>query len=241
MYRYAIFPFVGLIAKPSFGALADKFKKGKLIFILSIIFTAIFFGCIAFIPAQTTDAFMDLECNSGETRLKTCNVTDGCALDKIEMEFQGKEIMECKLVCYNPNYSFLEQICNDGNVSESCFSNQTQIEMTTYSNISDSTFEQTCLYFPVKHINFNGTDIENPQCIGASGIKCSVDCNSSTVMDYIQNAIIEQIAEPYYKTIQFQLLFFLMAGAWASQAVVVCLSDAICFNLLGIVYILHEM
>ncbi|XP_046440617.1 major facilitator superfamily domain-containing protein 6-like isoform X4 [Daphnia pulex] len=230
---YAIFPFVGLIAKPSFGALADKFKKGKLIFILSIIFTAIFFGCIAFIPAHTTDAFMDLECNSGETRLKTCNVTDGCALDKIEMEFQGKEIMECKLVCYDPNYSFLEQICNDGNISESCFSNQTHIEMTTYSNISDSTFEQTCLYFPVKHIYFNGTDIENPQCNGASGIKCSVDCNSSTVMDYIQNAIIEQIAEPYYKTIQFQLLFFLMAGAWAAQAVVVCLSDAICFNLLG--------
>jgi hypothetical protein len=54
-------------------------------------------------------------------------------------------------------------------------------------------------------------------------------------MDYIQTAIIEQIAEPYYKTIQFQLLFFLMAGAWAAQAVVVSLSDAICFHLLGII------
>jgi hypothetical protein len=235
LFRYAIFPFVGLIAKPSFGALADKFKKGKLIFISSIIFTALFFGCMAFIPAQSTDAVMDLECNSGEIRLKTCNISDGCALDRIEMESQGNEIIQCKLVCPDPNQVFLEQICKDWNVSESCYSNLTHIEMTTYSNISDSTFEQTCLYFPVIYISFNGTDIENPQCNGASGIKCSVDCNSSTIMDYIQTAIIEQIAEPYYKTIQFQLLFFLMAGAWAAQAVVVSLSDAICFHLLGII------
>jgi hypothetical protein len=186
---------------------------------------------------------MDLECDSGGIHLKTCNITDGCALDKIEIESQGKEIMECKLVCSNSNYLFLEQLCNDWNVSESCFSNVTHIEMTTYSNISDSTFQQTCLYFPVKLISFNETEIENPQCSGTSGIKCSVDCNSSTVMDYIQTAIIEQIAEPYYKTIQFQMLFFLMAGAWASQAVVVSLSDAICFNLLGIVenYLLLEI
>lgn len=231
---YSIFPIVGLIAKPSFGALADKFKKGKLIFVSAIVFTAIFFGSMAFIPAQSAEAFMELECSNG-TYLRTCNVTDACALDKIEMEFQDKEVMKCKLECTDPNDLFLEQMCSEWNVVEACHGNLAYIEMTTYSNISHSSFDQTCVYFPVEQIILNQTSIENPQCNQAPPIKCSVVCNSSIVMDYIQTAIIEQTVEPYYTTVQFQMLFFLMAGAWAAQAVVVSLSDAICFNLLGTV------
>ena len=221
------------IAKPSFGALADKFKKGKSIFISAIICTAIFFGSISFIPPKTTEAFMELECN-GNTHLKICNVSEPCVLDKIEMEFQDEEIMECKLLCSDPNPLFLEQMCNEWNISETCYSNLTHIEMTTLSNITDSNFEQTCLYFPVGSVIYNSTEVKNPQCYGQiPPIQCSVLCNSSTVMGLIQNSIIEQLDEPYYKTIQFQMLFGLMAGAWAAQAVVVSLSDAICFKLLG--------
>ena len=251
---YAVFPFIGLvwillfyfqmttfiviiemsqIAKPSFGALADKFKKGKIIFISAIICTAIFFGSISFIPPKTTEAYMELECN-GNTHLKICNVSEPCVLDKIEMEFQDEEIMECKLLCSDPNPLFLTQMCNEWNISETCYSNLTHIEMTTLSNITDSNFEQTCLYFPVGSVIYNSTEVKNPQCYGQiPPIQCSVLCNSSTVMGLIQNSIIEQLDEPYYKTIQFQMLFGLMAGAWAAQAVVVSLSDAICFKLLG--------
>lgn len=229
---YAVLPFVALLAKPSFGALADKFRIGKLIFILSIISVAIFFGSIAFIPPQTSETFMELECN-GTAYLKTCNVSDGCSLEKIEMEFKEKEVMECNLVCPDPNPLFLEQMCNQWNIMETCSKNLTQLEMISYSNISDSSFEETCLYFPIKSIFLNETVIENPQCYGVPSITCSVVCNSSTVMGFIQNAMIEQLNEPYYSTIQFQLLFLFMIGAWASQAVVVSLSDAICFKLLG--------
>ena len=251
---YAVFPFIGLvwillfyfqmttfiviiemsqIAKPSFGALVDKFKKGKIIFISAIICTAIFFGSISFIPPKTTEAFMELECN-GNTHLKICNVSEPCVLDKIEMEFQDEEIMECKLLCSDPNPLFLEQMCNEWNISETCYSNLTHIEMTTLSNITDSNFEESCLYFPFGSVMYNSTEVKNPQCYGQiPPIQCSVLCNSSTVMGLIQNSIIEQLDEPYYKTIQFQMLFGLMAGAWAAQAVVVSLSDAICFKLLG--------
>ena len=254
---YAVFPFVSLvrfffvifqffyfsqffftvtlpqIAKPSFGALADKFKKGKFIFISAIICTAIFFGSIAFIPPKTTDAIMELECN-GHTNLKICNISESCVLEKIEMEFQDEEIMECKLLCSDPNPLFLEEMCNEWNISETCHSNLTRIEMTTLSNITDSKFEQTCLYFPVGSVMYNSTEVKNPQCYGQiPPIQCSVLCNSSTVMGLIQNSILEQLDEPYYKTVQFQMLFGLTAGAWGAHAVVVSLSDAICFKLLG--------
>lgn len=236
---YAILPFVGLVSKPTFGALADKFKIGKFIFISAIICTAIFFGSIAFIPPKTTETFMELECD-GTAHLKTCNVSDDCSLKNIELEFLDKDIMECQLVCLEPNDLFLDLMCNEWNISETCYSSDliSSIEMTTFSNISYTTFEQTCLNFPIDKIQFNETKVENPQCNGKAipPLKCSVVCNSSTVMGYIQNTIIEQMNEPYYSTIQFQLLFLFMALEWAAQAVVVSLSDAICFKLLGIIF-----
>ena len=64
-------------------------------------------------------------------------------------------------------------------------------------------------------------------------MKCNTVCNSATVMSYIQKPITETLQEPYYSTIQFQMLFGLMIGAWASTAVVTSLGDSICFNLLG--------
>ena len=230
---YAILPFVGLMAKPSFGALADKFKKGKTIFLSAIALTALFFASIAFIPPKSADTFMELECN-GVTTLKTCNVTDECVLDKLEMEFFGVDVMECKLVCSDLNYLFLQQMCNEWNYDEACTTNLTSIEMTTYSNISSTSFSNTCLNFPVEKIVLNGSVVENPSCIDAPSPHCSVICNSTTLMGYLQNVAIEEVNEPYYTTVQFQMLFGLMIGAWASQAVVVSLSDAICFKLLGI-------
>ena len=38
---FSIFPFVGLTVKPLFGAMADKFKMGKVIFMASIALTAV--------------------------------------------------------------------------------------------------------------------------------------------------------------------------------------------------------
>lgn len=231
---YAVLPFVGLVSKPTFGALADKFKIGKLIFISAIICTAIFFGSIAFIPPQTTETFIELGCD-GTVHLKTCNVSDDCSLKNIEMEFLNKDIMNCQLVCNEPNDLFLDLMCNWWNVSETCSPNLTSIEMTTYSNMSYASFEQTCLTFPIHSIQFNESNVENPQCNEKNipPMKCLSVCNSSTVMGYIQNTIIEQMNEPYYNTIQFQLLFTFMALQWAAQAVVVSLSDDICFKLLG--------
>lgn len=236
---YAILPFVGLVSKPTFGALADKFKIGKFIFISAIICTAIFFGSIAFIPPKTTEPFMELGCD-GTAYLKTCNISDNCSLKNIELEFLDKDIMECQLVCTDPDELFLDLMCNEWNISETCSQNLSSIEMTTYSNISYTSFEQSCLIFPISSIQLNESNTENLQCNQKNipPLTCSVMCNSSTIMGYIQNTIIEQMNEPYYSTIQFQLLFLFMALQWAAQAVVVSLSDSICFKLLGNIYLI---
>jgi len=44
------------------------------------------------------------------------------------------------------------------------------------------------------------------------------------------------MAVPYGQTLQYQLLFGYMTGAWATQAVVVSISDTTCFYLLGEIF-----
>ena len=230
---YTVFPFVGLLAKPLFGTIADKFKIGKQIFIAAIICAAIFFTSICLIPAKPTEASMDFDCGP-MTLLKTCEILDNCTLTRINLENPDEtSVMECSLFCSSPNSHFLQEMCETWNVSDACHSNLTFIEMKTYSNMSKALFEETCLYFPVQSVLYNGSHIKPPSCSVTSSMRCDTVCNSSTVMNYIQKPVSETPNESYYNTIQFQMLFGLMIGAWASTAVVTSLADSICFNLLG--------
>lgn len=229
---YTVFPFVGLLAKPLFGTIADKFRIGKQIFIAAIICAAIFFTSICLVPAKSTESVMDFDCGA-MTLLKTCNIGDNCTLTRINLENSDEEsVMECTLSCNSPSSHFLEEMCATWGINDVCQTNLTSIEMKTYSNMSKALFEQTCLYFPVDTVFYNGSQIK-PYCTVASSMKCDTMCNSSTVMSYIQKPATEATQEPYYTTIQFQMLFGLMIGAWASTAVVTSLADSICFNLLG--------
>lgn len=227
---YTALPFVGILAKPIFGTIADKFKIGKQIFVSAIIFAALFFTSIYFVPAKPTEAFLDFDCSS-MSLLKTCNIYDNCSLARINLEHPDLDVMECQLSCSSPSSEFLQEICQTWNLTDECTTNLTNIEMTTFSNMSKSLFEQTCLYFPVQTLSYNGTMVEHPHCDSATSIKCNATCNSATVMSYIQKPV--ESSETFYFTPQFQILFGLMIGAWASNAVVVSLSDSICFHLLG--------
>ena len=85
-FMYTILPFVGLVAKPSAGALADKFHAGKTLFLIGILLTAVFFGSMGFIPKKETDSTMSLDCSPGMTLLKTCDITDNCTLERLDLE-----------------------------------------------------------------------------------------------------------------------------------------------------------
>lgn len=163
-------------------------------------------------------------------------MTDNCTLAKINLEnLEHQSLMECKLSCNNSDSSFLNQMCNIWNVSDACTTSLPSIEMTTYSNMSKATFEQSCLYLPIDSITYNQTtQIEHPYCNGAPSIDCNVTCNNPTLMSYIQNPVDEDPDENFFTTSQFQILFWLMIGARASQAVAGSLADSICFSLLGI-------
>jgi MFS family permease len=77
---YTVLPITGMLAKPLFGAIADRFRLQKTLFLAFQIVTAISFFVIQFIPEiQTENALAVLDCD-GDTYFRFCsNNIDSCA------------------------------------------------------------------------------------------------------------------------------------------------------------------
>jgi len=69
---YTVLPISGLIAKPLFGSLADKFKLHKIIFLIFEAILAIAFFSIYFIPEIDKNAKVTLICDKDVSYLEIC-------------------------------------------------------------------------------------------------------------------------------------------------------------------------
>lgn len=119
---YTILPIVGMLAKPTFGAIADRFHRQKLLFLLfqvwtlnstplpiylsSPIFqvlTIVPFFAIMFIPAIPQESKVNFSCNDGFNALKYCPAAgeEGvkeCAVSAIEAD-HFNSTLTCDLTC----------------------------------------------------------------------------------------------------------------------------------------------
>lgn len=69
---YTILPISGLLAKPLFGSLADKFRLHKTFFLIFEAILAIAFFSIYFIPELGRNATVTLICNNDLPSLEIC-------------------------------------------------------------------------------------------------------------------------------------------------------------------------
>ncbi|GLH07933.1 uncharacterized protein GBIM_13312 [Gryllus bimaculatus] len=78
---YTILPITGMLAKPLFGALADRYQCQKLLFIVFQVVTAITFFGIQFIPEIPLETPLQLSCDKGFLWLKSCvnRTLDDCS------------------------------------------------------------------------------------------------------------------------------------------------------------------
>jgi len=234
---YMILPFIGLVAKPLFGFISDKFRIGKIIFMLAITLTGVFFSSICFIPGKPTEAILNLDCSSNATMLKTCDGIGSCTFEELRLNSSVNDIMQCSLNCA-VSKEFLQDMCNEYDLSEGCNNNGTSLEFSANSTIRSAYLgsdisNNSCLYFPVDSLKFAEKEIEHPIFNHSSSMRCNVVCDNLAVQSYIQKPIADLPDVSFYSTLQFQMLLGLMIGSWASMAVVVSLSDSICFSLLG--------
>ncbi|XP_041987647.1 major facilitator superfamily domain-containing protein 6 [Aricia agestis] len=237
---YTVLPVCGLIAKPLFGVIADRFKIQKLLFILFQVLTIVSFGAIYFIPPAAAPAAapaVALGCEAGAVALRVCPHRP--LLDSPHLQTPN-----CTVRCDMSSAAW-RALCGawpvrarnaalqDVGIWDDCpvSANGGRLELHT-AHLRD---DDRCTYLAVQHMRRDdgvlvlGDDACSPAAASRyEPLPAACDLVCYTIAPREESA---GAGSPY--TRQFGLFFALMIASWVGQAVVVTFADAICFGVLG--------
>uniref|UniRef100_A0A8W7K8L3 Major facilitator superfamily associated domain-containing protein n=1 Tax=Anopheles albimanus TaxID=7167 RepID=A0A8W7K8L3_ANOAL len=236
---YTVLPIVGMLVKPLFGIIADRFQRQKLLFLIFQILTAIPFFLIMFIPAIPQETTVTFHCHEGVSNFRYCpdngTTIDKCLVEEITQN-EGNSTMNCYLECDTEPWMW-DTICKHWNVTKYC--NQSNIpsdqllHLTAVVPYNHVEAVEDCLFFLLREGQVEGRTVPLYCPANATDFRptCRVHCDNERVMEAISNSHIpdSKVTGLY----QFWLLFLFLIASWAGMAVVVSVGDAICFEMLG--------
>ncbi|KAK0177252.1 hypothetical protein PV328_001324 [Microctonus aethiopoides] len=237
---YTILPISGLIAKPLFGGLADKFRLHKVFFLaFQAIFTIAFFT-IYFIPKipHQNNANVTLTCDHAEAYLEVCSndFTNEVLNPVIDSSITNTS---CYLSCLGSSKAY-QQLCHGWNMTKYC-------NMTNSSDVLDSKFNiithfnmkenlplKDCLNIHMRNASYNeNSELHLPICDSLFRTTCILNCSKSPDMDELLSKVSDKTNQYETHTYQFHSFLWAATIAWVGMAVVVTIADAICIDLLG--------
>jgi MFS family permease len=217
-----------MIAKPLFGAIADKFHKQKFVFLLFQLVIIVSFAFILVIPTIPSET--EFHCHEGEDLLKFCPKSEisDCTYDSI---INSNNSFKCDIQC-TKNEQF-SSICEHWKVPGLCESTDHYVNIHTIIKRNKIIKQEKCYDFLFHNstINNHNTSLFCPSNKTDAPIfkmNCTVKCDDDEV-----NEILSASTGNAYQTYQFWTFFILLIISWVGMAVVVSVGDAICFGLLG--------
>ncbi|KAL1517425.1 hypothetical protein ABEB36_001190 [Hypothenemus hampei] len=223
---YTILPVSGMIAKPVFGSISDRFHCQKIIFLASQIVTAIAFMSIFYSPKLDLDSEAIFSCTNSGSIFE--NVT-GATIDvSLVTEIQKKNFTECQLTCQWTNND-LEVLCYDW---KTCRNDSETF--TAYVPLNETKYNENTatVHFQIDEVYYEDR-LFPPICTKSDIYQrfCTVVCLDEDVNNLLKRNEIED--DKAYHIYQFWIFLILMVIAWVGQAVSVSITDAICFEMLG--------
>ncbi|XP_015114368.1 major facilitator superfamily domain-containing protein 6 [Diachasma alloeum] len=243
---YTILPISGLIAKPLFGGLADRFRLHKIFFLMFQAILAIAFFSIYFIPpiepeAPLAQADVTLTCDNAAVFLEFCS-RNGFTNDTISNVIDhGDPRTKCQISCQS-SLKMYKTICSWG-VSEYCFlanapkALQERINFTAMFNMDKNVNLMNCADMRLKNATFleGHYNVSKPSCQSLVRASCVATCSGVPVMEALLREArgVPENTRRDETTYQFHLFLWAAIISWMGMAVVVSIADAICFDLLG--------
>lgn len=227
-FIYTILPISGMLAKPFFGSIADRFRCQKFLFLAAQLLTAAAFLGVLYSPKVDVSRQVQLSCYKNVPVLSTNSTISKCSIDEIK---KVQSWGTCKLSC-GISDSTANILCISWKLSEFCESNYSK----TLSFTADIAKQDTELVDSSVKLKVNNITLDNrtftPPCTPNPFIStCNVDCNDSQINNMIPEPAIDDTE--VYGLYQFWNLLILMVLGWIGQAIAVSVGDAICFELLG--------
>lgn len=224
---------VGMLAKPIFGAIADRFHRQKFLFLLFQFLVIAAFSGILLIPAIPAPS--EFHCHEGESLMKFCppdfEQANQCTINSI-FNNPSNETFKCEMNCRRND--LWSTICGNWSIPGLCQSSDKNVIIDVNVAYNKINLNQNCF-----NLLFHNGTINNQQtslfCPGTKKdepvfkMNCGVKCDDPTVNEIISGATDDQVKSTY----QFWTFFTLLMISWAGMAVVVSVGDAICFEMLG--------
>lgn len=236
---YMILPISGLVAKPLFGAISDKFRIHKLLFLIFQVVVAVSMFAIRFIPEVEKNENVVLTCD-GDAVLEVCpkNRFSDRVIHNAITETLHKNV-SCQVSCI-PTKEFYTEMCSNWNASQFCglvnssVASKDRFDFTVGFDIFQDINLNKCIYIHVLRAAFSDNNVHKPACKNYTSTKCAATCpDNPTFSEIFQEAEVSQKDVPDNSTYQFYSFLSATIISWIGMAVVVSIADAICLNLLG--------
>jgi MFS family permease len=230
---YLVLPIVGMLAKPLFGLVADRFHRQKFLFLLFQFITAAAFISILLIPAIPSNA--EFRCHEGENYLKFCppnlDTINNCTKESV-IHNPANTTFNCEMKCHKND--MWSTVCKSWNIPGICEDNERNVKIEAAIAHNKITMNDNCvdLLFHNGTIHGQNTSLYCPGNKTQTPIfsmNCEVKCDDQSVTEVLSGATDAQVKSTY----QFWAFFSLLIISWAGMAVVVSVGDAICFEMLG--------
>ncbi|XP_057664392.1 major facilitator superfamily domain-containing protein 6-like isoform X1 [Diorhabda carinulata] len=226
-FVYTILPISGMLAKPLFGSIADRFHCQKMLFLASQILLAAAFLAVFYSPKIESTKQVQLRCyNNSYNFLSNYSITN-CTLDDLRKEQIWNK---CEMSC---QVSSTTTLCNEWNLIEYCQENHSDtLSFTAFIPTHETQPLDDSLLFKMENITLPNGHILTQSCTTNLPLTaCQINCQGYTVNDYITETSVNN--DDVYGLYQFWCFLIFMILAWIAQAVVVSIGDTICFELLG--------
>ncbi|XP_020801835.1 major facilitator superfamily domain-containing protein 6 isoform X1 [Drosophila serrata] len=236
---YMILPIIGMLAKPLFGYIADRYHKHRTLFLGGQVLTGLAFFMIMFVPGMEKPLpKVEFHCHQGVSNVRFCSQYGECVEKNLE-RFYGNRTLGCELQCEAQPFLW-DIVCQDWlqNKTENCAANRTnpQLDFSSSINMNDIVDEGGCMYFMIPHdhgqIAGQNVTFICPKEKDYFKTNCTMDCKEDYLKEQLaESAVINTrsaMAMP-----QFWFFFGMLIFSWIGMAVVVSIGDAICFGILG--------
>ncbi|XP_017957295.1 major facilitator superfamily domain-containing protein 6 [Drosophila navojoa] len=237
---YMILPIVGLLAKPLFGYIADRYHRHRFLFLAGQLITAVAFFMVMFVPAVEKPQF---HCHAGVSNIRYCSNYPKDAETQLE-SFYGNRTLTCNMACQmEPDmWDIVCQHWLDANPLSDCQANRTKNTLTfsTYIDmkglIEEANGNMRCLNFLIPHdlgtIDSRNVTLYCPKDQPMFQSSCQMECNDTFINELLPDSSVINMGSAVALP-EFWFFFGMLIISWVGMAVVVSIGDAICFGILG--------
>ncbi|XP_076344916.1 major facilitator superfamily domain-containing protein 6-like isoform X2 [Tachypleus tridentatus] len=222
---YTILPLLVMIFRPLVGSLVDYFQNLRLIWIVTIVLTIIFYLAINFTPYAATPlgskipVLAEFECFTNDSGLflsfRNMSCISGYSYDETNESFCGGSCNKCFPSMHLDSQGAKENIEKLNNFTTDLCNEKSQGIFEINSLIRKSEFYTNASNFPFESY-FTCSYLQNASCF--------VDCNLHTEKCLVTKNV--------YQTLQFWLFFIFIVIGWTASGVTISLADTACHEML---------